>query len=87
MEYRQSIVFFIHSLSGGGAERICSLLANNFSERAYRVVVVTIKKPTSTDYFLAPGVNRISLAADKKSDNGDLERVFAFVAEHLIHFI
>ena len=69
MEYRQSIVFFIHSLSGGGAERICSLLANNFSERAYRVVVVTIKKPTSTDYFLAPGVNRISLAADKKSDN------------------
>lgn len=69
MESTRSIVFFIDSISGGGAERICTLLANSFSLRAYKVTVVTIKAALSTDYFLSPEVHRVSLAAERKSSS------------------
>ena len=67
MESRRSIFFFIDSLSGGGAERVCTLLANSFSKRAYNVTVVTIRESLSTDYHLAREVNRIALSANRKS--------------------
>jgi len=61
------ILFFIDSMSGGGAERVCSLLANHFSTLQYETTVVTIEQPKPTDYFLEQSVCRKSLRASHKS--------------------
>jgi len=61
------ILFFIDSMSGGGAERVCSLLANHFSRLQYETTVVTIDQQKSTDYFLEQSVRRKSLKASRKS--------------------
>ncbi len=69
MKKKRNILFFIDSLSGGGAERVCALLANSFATLPYNVTVVTIKNSLATDYQLAQDIDRVSLFANRKSDN------------------
>lgn len=56
------IVLYINTLSGGGAERVMSELANRFAEGGDRVVLVT-SFPTEGEYGLSPKVTRCSLEA------------------------
>ncbi len=67
LEKKRHIVFFIDSLSGGGAERVCTLLANGLAERLYTVTVATIKDALPADYALNSNVKRTSFFAEKKS--------------------
>lgn len=46
----QNIVFVVPSLSGGGAERVVSVLANKLSERDFKVNVICLLKPEHTYY-------------------------------------
>jgi glycosyltransferase involved in cell wall biosynthesis len=38
------ILFFVPSFNGGGAEKVMSLLINNFNRNAYEIIVVTLHK-------------------------------------------
>lgn len=49
------LVFVIHSLDGGGAERVLSNLANFHSEKGFEVMVVCLNK-VDPAYFLAPEI-------------------------------
>ncbi len=56
-----SITFVISGLSGGGAERVCSNLANRFSADGHRCHVVTLAAAESHDYPLDGEVTRTAL--------------------------
>ena len=64
-----NIVLFIHSLGDGGAERVCSYIANYLSGPGHDVVLVTIDGFSENDYQLDPRVRRVSLDMAKQSDN------------------
>lgn len=51
------IVCYVSSLSGGGAERVMSVLANGLSDRGHDVILVT-EYSTPNEYALLPGVKR-----------------------------
>lgn len=55
------LLFFIHSLDGGGAERVTASLANRWVESGWDVTIVTVARRTPDDYALHPGVRRIEL--------------------------
>ena len=61
------IVFFIHGLSAGGAERVTVTLANHWAQRGWDVVVVTLTGRESDFYTLDPRVRRCALAMDRGS--------------------
>lgn len=63
------ILFFIHSLSAGGAERVTATLANHWVERGWRVSIVTITGPEKDFYALHQGIARIVLRLDVDSAN------------------
>ncbi|MGE3459387.1 MAG: glycosyltransferase family 4 protein, partial [Kofleriaceae bacterium] len=53
------LVFYIHSLEGGGAERVVSLLANHWAARGWDVTVITLS-PVGTDFYpLLPTIRRV----------------------------
>lgn len=53
------VLFFVNSLAGGGAERVCLNLATEYIEQGYSVEFVT---PYDDDqYTLPPEINRLSL--------------------------
>ena len=55
------LALVISALDDGGAQRVLSLLANHWLERGVEVTVVTLSRP-ETDFFrLAPGIRRIAL--------------------------
>ena len=72
------ILIFIHSLKGGGAERICSYLANHWAGSEADVLLVTIDSPSLDDYELDLDVARVSLDMAVESTSP-----FAAVANNL----
>jgi glycosyltransferase involved in cell wall biosynthesis len=79
------ILVFIHSLLGGGAERVTANLANQWAEQGDDVTVVTVT-PANTDFYkVNSSVKRIGLNLNNttKSDNkfrtlrGKIARILA----------
>ncbi len=59
---KKRIDLFINSLRGGGAERVCTTLANGFVDEGYRVNLVVLNLDNSIyDKDLGPEVNLINL--------------------------
>lgn len=63
------ILFFIHSLSLGGAERVTANLANYWAARGWEITIVTIAGKEKDFYSLHPGVKRIALNLAASSSN------------------
>jgi len=63
------IVFFIHSLNAGGAERVTTHMANYWANKAYDITILTIAPVTERQYPLSERVNHLSLETDKCSNN------------------
>jgi len=78
------LVFFIHSLSCGGAERVTATLANYWAEKDWDVSIVTLAAETQDFYELHPNVRRIALCLAKERTNlvwgvtNNMHRVAAF---------
>lgn len=60
-----SILFFISSLSTGGAEKVIAELANTYSKRGFKVTVLTYYDIVSKSNSLAAGINYICLPFPK----------------------
>ena len=58
------ILFYINAISHGGAERVISNLANEFSNKGYDVTVVT-SFPSEWEYFLTDGICRVNLRNER----------------------
>src|SRR5689334_10066706 len=58
---RRNVLLFIHSLSGGGAERVTANLANWWINQGWRVTIVTLAPAEEDFYSLDARVARISL--------------------------
>jgi len=56
----RKVLFYIHSLGGGGAERVFALLASGFARRGVEVVVAVEREANENAAFLAPAV-RVAL--------------------------
>jgi glycosyltransferase involved in cell wall biosynthesis len=58
------IVFYAYSMEGGGAEKVCQMLANRFSEEAgYKVYLILIEKKGSYLKYLNNNVKIISISS------------------------
>lgn len=55
------LLFFIFSLSGGGAERVTVNLANYWARKGWQITIVTLAPVTQDTYPLLPAIRRISL--------------------------
>ena len=63
------LLFFIHSLSCGGAERVTANLANYWAAKGWHITIVTLA-PLSLDFYgLHPAVGRIALELATESRN------------------
>ncbi|MCA1605224.1 MAG: glycosyltransferase, partial [Acidobacteria bacterium] len=63
------LLFFIHSLSGGGAERVTANLANHWAAKGWDITIVTLA-PRSLDFYeIHPLVERIALGLTDESRN------------------
>jgi glycosyltransferase involved in cell wall biosynthesis len=77
------LLFFIHSLSSGGAERVTANLANHWAGKGWDITVVTLAPQSDDFYVLCPAVKRIALELAGDSGNvldglwQNLRRVFA----------
>jgi GalNAc-alpha-(1->4)-GalNAc-alpha-(1->3)-diNAcBac-PP-undecaprenol alpha-1,4-N-acetyl-D-galactosaminyltransferase len=58
---RQRIAFVITSMAAGGAERVLSILAREFSARGYETALITLDVAEGDFYTLPPEVKRIGL--------------------------
>lgn len=56
-----NLLFFINSLSAGGAERVTATLANYWAAKGWQVTMVTITGSDRDFYRLDPGIRRIAL--------------------------
>lgn len=63
------LVFYIHSMSCGGAERVTARLASHWADRGWQVYVVTNTRTGSDFYRLHPDVTRIGLGLARPSPN------------------
>jgi glycosyltransferase involved in cell wall biosynthesis len=63
------IGLLIHSLLPGGAERVCSLLANQWVKQGYQVTLMTFAPISMDAYTLAPGVQRVHIGQWQNSPN------------------
>lgn len=70
------ITFVTSTLTSGGAERVISLLANNFAERGYEVEMIALTSISPDYYTLNPKVRFIH--ADKVSKGGLLGELWWF---------
>lgn len=55
------LVFFIYSMSGGGAERVVANLGNHWAAKGWKITVITLAPSSHDAYALHPAVERISL--------------------------
>lgn len=63
------LVIFIHSMGGGGAERVTANLANHWAGKGWAITVLTLA-PHSLDFYeLHPAVKRITLNLAGNSGN------------------
>lgn len=65
----QRLLFLIHSLSMGGAERVAANLANHWAEKGCMVAVATLSSDASDFYALDPRIERIALNVAKPSQH------------------
>jgi glycosyltransferase involved in cell wall biosynthesis len=63
------LLFFIHSLSGGGAERVTANLANHWAAKGWDITIVTLTPPSLDFYELHPKVGRIALELTGETRN------------------
>lgn len=63
------LLFFIHSLDGGGAERVTASLANHWVQQGRGVTIVTVARCARDAYVLDPAVERIELDLARQSAN------------------
>ena len=77
------IIFFIGSLSSGGAERVTVNLANYWAAKGWKITIVTLASQGLDFYELHPAVQRIALNLSGESANAlsgawnNLRRVWA----------
>jgi glycosyltransferase involved in cell wall biosynthesis len=64
---QKKILFYINSLNRGGAERVFSVLANEFNKTGYKTVFVTSFK-ASLEYTLDANVKRYSIEENEIKD-------------------
>jgi glycosyltransferase involved in cell wall biosynthesis len=64
------LVMLIHSLAGGGAERVCATLANEWAKQQHEVVLLTLAGQSEDFYELVPSVRRRSLNLARPSQTG-----------------
>lgn len=70
------IAFVIATLGGGGAERVATLMADYWSERGYRISIVTFEPSDASSFYPLPAaVQTYRLNANGKG-NGAASRVF-----------
>lgn len=62
-----NLLIFIHSLSGGGAERVASTLANYWSSAGWNITVLTLSGERMDTYTVNPSVHRIRLGMTAQS--------------------
>jgi len=78
------LVIFIHSLSGGGAERVTAILGSYWAAEGWDVTIVTLSSVHDDSYELHPSIKRRSLGLIGQSANAlvglwmNLRRVRAF---------
>jgi len=63
------LLIFIHSLAGGGAERVTAHLANFWVERGWDITVLTMVRSEVNEYIIDSRVKRISLGLDAQSSS------------------
>lgn len=63
------LVIFIHSMGGGGAERVTANLANHWAGKGWEITVVTLAPCSLDAYELHPAVERIALNLASDSAN------------------
>lgn len=63
-----NLLFFIHSLHSGGAERVTANLANHWAGKGWKITVVTLTSSAADFYSLHPAVRRVAL--DLASESG-----------------
>jgi glycosyltransferase involved in cell wall biosynthesis len=64
----RSVAFFIYSLSGGGAERATTILANHWAAKGWRIAIITIAPVGNDFYEIHPNIRRIALNLARESD-------------------
>jgi glycosyltransferase involved in cell wall biosynthesis len=69
---RLRLLFFISSLTSGGAERVTANLANYWAAKGWDITVVTLSDCTNDFYELSPSVRRIGLGLMQESANSAL---------------
>jgi glycosyltransferase involved in cell wall biosynthesis len=67
MDHSAKICCMVSSLSAGGAERVMSLLANEWAARGHEVTVVTLAPAASDVYPLDRRVDRVALDVELES--------------------
>jgi len=75
-----NVLFFIHNLSGGGAERVMSVLANEFVEKGHSVTIaITENVPANVPvcvYHLDPRIRLVTLRSNQpKPTNSTLNKI------------
>lgn len=61
------ILFFIHTIAPGGAERVCANMANHWAGKGWKVDVATFSPRLNDSYEFHPMVNRIQLRKNKRT--------------------
>ncbi|MFK7861171.1 MAG: glycosyltransferase family 4 protein [Granulosicoccus sp.] len=61
---QRSLLFFLYTLDGGGAERVASQLSSFWASNEVQVSLVTITGASSNDYLIDSRINRITLELD-----------------------
>lgn len=74
----QRLTLVIHSLEGGGAERVCVLMANEWAKMGYSVSLITLARVEEDHYEVDDRVERIGLDLVGVSPN-----VFAAIGNNL----
>ncbi|MFD1861994.1 glycosyltransferase [Planococcus chinensis] len=63
----KNITFLIESLDGGGAERVTSILANEFSNKGFNVKMIILSE-AEKEYYVNPNVKKYYLTLKKSSN-------------------
>lgn len=77
------LLFFIYNLTGGGAERVLSILANNFVSNGNSVRVVYTSYLKECTYQLNPAIEEINLFGRSQGDS----RLFFFLYRVFIKIV
>lgn len=78
-----NLLFFIHSMRSGGAERVTANLSNFWAKKGWQITIVSLVACEHDFYTLHSSVRRISLDMDNESTHpvaavkNNLQRIFA----------